>query len=29
MEGLHHDTILEPEQKVPKTKTDNPESQNA
>mgnify|MGYP006079667175 FL=1 len=29
MEGLHHDTILEPEQKVPKSKTDNPESQNA
>jgi pyruvate dehydrogenase E1 component alpha subunit len=29
MEGLHHDTILEPEQKVPKTKTDNPESHNA
>ena len=29
MEGLHHDTILEPEQKVPKPKTDNPESQNA
>ena len=29
MEGLHHDTILEPEQKVPKTKIENSESQNA
>lgn len=27
MEGLHHDTILEPEQKAPKTNTDKTESQ--
>ena len=27
MEGLHHDTILEPEQKAPKTNTDNTENQ--
>ena len=28
MEGLHHDTILKPEQNIPKTKTENSENQN-
>ena len=27
MEGLHHDTILEPEQKAPKTNSENTENQ--